>query len=187
MVLGFLGVGACVVCVVWCFVVFLPLVFVGFLVVWLGVLCGWSLGLFPSRPLPFPVPFPDPGLRPRMLAHVEKKAGKPIVSFCARPAKEFLAALAQIVTFLTVKACPHCKHYNDAIQIWKDLHIFLDTLAMHEPPDMILSSLRIHNQDLAGFSSASMLIDLWLLCSFYCVGCTRWLHLPHFHLLCIKL
>ena len=79
------------------------------------------------------------------------KAGRPIVSFCAHPAKELLAATAQIVTFLTIRACPHSTHYNDALQIWKDLHAFLDSVQNRFTDDTILSILRIHNQDLAGF------------------------------------
>ena len=76
------------------------------------------------------------------------KAGRPIVAFSAHPAKKFLAALARVLDGLVSRVCPHAAPYNDALDKWQSLHVFLDRLVGLSELD---GEVTLHNQDLAGF------------------------------------
>ena len=76
------------------------------------------------------------------------KAGRPIISFCCHPARKFLMGLAKVVDFLVLETCPHCKTYNDALAIWKDVHRHLGAVSETET---VCEEQCLFNQDLAGF------------------------------------
>ena len=76
------------------------------------------------------------------------KGGRPIISFCMHPAKQFLAGLSKVIDMLVLETCAHCKNYNDSLAIWKDLHCHLQ--AMSEGSSAY-EECCMYNQDLAGF------------------------------------
>ena len=77
------------------------------------------------------------------------KAGRPIVSFSAHPARQFLVVMARVTEMLVAEVCPHTRPYNDAIMLWQAIHqLFGQTDSYTLPaPD----PLALHNQDLSGF------------------------------------
>ncbi|CAE7695523.1 unnamed protein product [Symbiodinium microadriaticum] len=77
------------------------------------------------------------------------KAGRPIVSFSAHPARQFLVVMARVTEMLVAEVCPHTRPYNDAIMLWQAIHQLFGqtdspTLSAPDP-------LALHNQDLSGF------------------------------------
>ena len=75
------------------------------------------------------------------------KAGRPIISFCCHHARKFLMRLSKVIDFLVLENCPHCKTYNYALSIWKDVHRHLDAVPETET---VCEEQRLFNQDLAG-------------------------------------
>ena len=76
------------------------------------------------------------------------KAGRPIVSFSAHPARQFLVIMARVTEMLVAEVCPHTRPYNDAILLWQAIHqLFGQTDSLYPAPDL----LALHNQDLSGF------------------------------------
>ena len=78
----------------------------------------------------------------------EWKGGRPIISFCCHPARLFLVGLSKVIDFLVLETCAHCKTYNDALAIWKDVHRHLDAVSNSETA---CEEQCFFNQDLAGF------------------------------------
>ena len=78
----------------------------------------------------------------------EWKGGRPIISFCCHPARLFLVGLSKVIDFLVLETCAHCKTYNDALSIWKDVHRHLDAVSNSETA---CEEQCFFNQDLAGF------------------------------------
>ena len=77
------------------------------------------------------------------------KAGRPIVSFSAHPARQFLVIMARVTEMLVAEVCPHTRPYNDAIMLWQAIHQLFgqtDTPTLSAP-----DPLALHNQDLSGF------------------------------------
>ena len=77
------------------------------------------------------------------------KAGRPIVSFSAHPARQFLVVMAKVTEMLVAEVCPHTRPYNDAILLWQAIHQLFGQADTHLPP--FSDPLIMHNQDLSGF------------------------------------
>ncbi|OLP85787.1 hypothetical protein AK812_SmicGene33178 [Symbiodinium microadriaticum] len=77
------------------------------------------------------------------------KAGRPIVSFSAHPARQFLVIMAKVTETLVAEVCPHTRPYNDAILLWQAIHQLFGRIDSHSPPAP--DPLILHNQDLSGF------------------------------------
>ena len=77
------------------------------------------------------------------------KAGRPIVSFSAHPARQFLVVMAKVTEMLVADVCPHTRPYNDAILIWQAIHHLFGQADVDMLPQR--APLTLHNQDLSGF------------------------------------
>ncbi|OLP81943.1 hypothetical protein AK812_SmicGene37435 [Symbiodinium microadriaticum] len=77
------------------------------------------------------------------------KAGRPIVSFSAHPARQFLVIMAKVTEMLVAEVCPHARPYNDAILLWQAIHQLFGRTDSQSPPAP--DPLILHNQDLSGF------------------------------------
>ncbi|OLP77548.1 hypothetical protein AK812_SmicGene42383 [Symbiodinium microadriaticum] len=77
------------------------------------------------------------------------KAGRPIVSFSAHPARQFLVIMAKVTEMLVAEVCPHARPYNDAILLWQAIHQLFGRTDLQSPPAP--DPLILHNQDLSGF------------------------------------
>ena len=77
------------------------------------------------------------------------KAGRPIVSFSAHPARQFLVVMAKVTEMLVAEVCPHTRPYNDAILLWQAIHQLFGQADTRLPPPS--DPLIMHNQDLSGF------------------------------------
>ena len=74
----------------------------------------------------------------------EWKAGTPIVSFSAHPARHFFVIMGKATEMLVASVCPHTRTYNDAIV----QQLFDRPMEdMDSPGD----TLALHNQNLSGF------------------------------------
>ena len=100
----------------------------------------------------------------------EWKAGRPIVSFAAHPARQFLVVLARVTEMLVAEVCPHTRSYNDAIMLWQNIHGFFESRSQGLAGDHL--EITMHNQDLSGFfvsipTDRFMITFRILLCRFY--------------------
>ena len=77
------------------------------------------------------------------------KAGRPIVSFAARSARQFLVVVARVTKMLVAQVCPRTRSCNDAIMLWQDLHQLFEK--QHSAVDGLCMDLTMHDQDLSGF------------------------------------
>ena len=77
------------------------------------------------------------------------KAGRPIVSFAARPARQLLVVVARVTEMLVAQVCPRTRSYNDAIMLWQHRHQLFER--QHSAVDGLCMDLTMHNQDLSGF------------------------------------
>ena len=101
------------------------------------------------------------------------KAGRPIVSFAARSARQFLVVVARVTEMLVAQVCPRTRSCNDAIMLWEDLHQLFEK--QHSAVDGLCMDLTMRDQDLSGFfvsipRERFMITFRILLCRFYDVA-----------------